>query len=245
MTGIMNRRTLVGLAAGLPFAAAASPALALDAASVCEADHRLALDFANLARYATANRALQESGAATGIVFMGDSITQGWIDKAPEFFTPGRVNRGIGGQTTPQMVLRMMADVLALKPRAVHIMAGTNDIAGNTGPMTEAMSQDNIAAMATLARAQGVVVLLASIPPAANFPWRPGLETRGPIARLNVWIKAYAAQTGATWIDYHPVLADANGAMKPGLAYDGVHPTRAGYAGMATVLTPYLQRLNT
>lgn len=242
MTGRMNRRNVMSLAAGLPFAAA-SPALAVDLSSECGADRRLALDFANLSQYAAANRTLLETGGSADIVFMGDSITQGWIEKWPAFFTKGRINRGIGGQTTPQMVLRMMADVLALKPRVVHIMAGTNDIAGNTGPMTEAMSQDNIAAMTTLARAHGVSVLLASIPPAASFPWRPGLETRAPIARLNSWIRAHAAQTGATWIDYHPVLADSTGAMKSGLAYDGVHPTRPGYDAMATVLTPYLEIL--
>lgn len=243
MTGRVNRRRLMRLAAGLPFAAVAAPALALETSSECEADHRLSLDFANLSRYAVENRTLLAAGRTARIVFMGDSITQGWIDKRPSFFIEGRVNRGIGGQTTPQMVLRMMADVLAHRPQVVHIMAGTNDIAGNTGPMTEAMSQDNIAAMATLARAQGVAVLLASIPPAADFPWRPGLDTSGPIARLNSWIRSYAAQSGATWIDYHPALADAAGAMKAGLAYDGVHPTEAGYDAMAMVLEPRLQAL--
>lgn len=243
MTGRMNRRSLMSLAAGLPFVAASAPALAQARSPECEADHRLSLDFAYLSRYTVENSSLLAAGRTVRIVFMGDSITQGWIDKRPSFFTEGRVNRGIGGQTTPQMVLRMMADVLALKPHVVHIMAGTNDIAGNTGPMTEAMSQDNIAAMATLARAQGVSVLLASIPPAANFPWRPGLETRGPIARLNSWIRAHAEQTGATWIDYHPALADPTGAIKAGLAYDGVHPTEAGYDAMAMVLAPRLQAL--
>jgi hypothetical protein len=163
MTTTLNRRAMMGMAAALPLSAA-MPAKAADCPVESEADRRLHSDFAWLGRYADDNRALIASGVATGIVFMGDSITQGWKDKRPGFFTPGRVNRGIGGQTTPQMLLRMMADVIALRPRAVHIMGGTNDIAGNTGPMTEAMSRDTIAAMTTLARANGLRVLLASIP---------------------------------------------------------------------------------
>ena len=113
---------------------------------------------------------------------LGDSITEGWGHKRPAFFKPGRVNRGIGGQTTAQMVLRMLQDVVQLKPRFVHIMAGTNDIAGNTGPMTVAQSIDNFRAMTMLAHANGIEVLLASVPPAASFPWRPGSRPCGPSA---------------------------------------------------------------
>ncbi|MBB5712671.1 lysophospholipase L1-like esterase [Sphingomonas xinjiangensis] len=148
--------------------------------------------------------------------------------------------RGIGGETTPQMVLRMMADVVHLKPRFVHIMAGTNDIAGNTGKMTLAQSFDNFRMMTTIAQAHGIAVLLASVPPAANFPWRPGLDTVRPIAALNRWLHDYAAQSQATFVDYTPTLADAAGGMKPGLAYDGVHPTELGYDRIAAVLEPLL-----
>jgi lysophospholipase L1-like esterase len=239
----LDRRMVMGMAAALPLGVA-MPARAADCPVESEADRRLRTDFAWTERYADDNRALIASNAVTGIVFMGDSITQGWRDKRPGFFIPGRVGRGIGGQTTPQMLLRMMPDVIALRPRAVHIMGGTNDIAGNTGPMTLTQSQDTIAAMATLARANGVRVMLASIPPAAHYPWRPGLDTRTPIAALNGWLRDYAAHTGLDWIDYHAVLDDGTGAMKPGLSYDDVHPTEAGYDAMADLLAPRLAALD-
>lgn len=198
-------------------------------------------DWPWLGRYAEDNRTLIASGRKVDIVFMGDSITEGWRSKHPAFFTPGRVCRGISGQTTPQMVLRMMADVIALKPRLLHIMAGTNDIAGNTGKISVAQSCDNLRMMTELAQANGIKVLLASVPPADNFPWRPQLDTVGPIRAINAWAAGYARRARATWIDYTPVLADAKGAMKPGLAYDGVHPTEAGYAAMEKVLVPVLK----
>ena len=198
-------------------------------------------DWAGLRRYADENRALLASGAKTNIVFMGDSITQGWREAKPDFFRRGRVGRGIGGQTTPQMVLRMMADVIALKPRYLHIMAGTNDVAGNTGPMTREQTLDNIRMMTQLAQANGIKVLIASVPPADHFPWRPGMDTVKPIRAINVALKAYAARAGATWIDYWPVLADERSAMKSGLANDGVHPTAKGYDVMATVIEPFLR----
>jgi lysophospholipase L1-like esterase len=199
-------------------------------------------DFGMTGYYAEDNAKLLASREPVDIVFMGDSITEGWSDKRPGFFTRGRVARGIGGQTTSQMVLRMFSDVVALKPKAVHIMAGTNDIAGNTGPMTAEMTQNNFRAMSDIARREGIKLLLASIPPAASFPWRPGLETRPRIAELNRWLGRFARQSGATWVDYWRVLDDGTGAMKPGLAVDGVHPTEAGYDAMATVIDPILKR---
>jgi lysophospholipase L1-like esterase len=206
-------------------------------------EERIRMDPAGLARYRDENAALAATPRQPRIVFMGDSITEGWMDKRPGFFTRGRVDRGIGGQTTPQMVLRMMSDVVALKPRAVHLMAGTNDIAGNTGPMTPEMTQNNFRAMSDIARRNGIRVILVSIPPAAGFPWAPTIKTRQPIAEMNAWLKSYAAQTGAAWVDYHTVLDDGTGAMKPGLAVDGVHPTEAGYDAMATVVEPVLARV--
>jgi lysophospholipase L1-like esterase len=200
-------------------------------------------DFGMIDYYRDDNAALVQSREPVDIVFMGDSITEGWKDKRPGFFRRGRIDRGISGQTTPQMVLRMFSDVIALRPKAVHIMAGTNDIAGNTGPMTVQMSENNFRAMIDIAQRHGLKVLLAPVPPAASFPWRAGLETRAPIAALNRRLERLARETGAIWVDYRPILDDGTGAMKPGLAYDGVHPTEAGYEAMATVIEPLLRRL--
>ena len=199
-------------------------------------------DFGMVGYYADDNAKLLASRSPVDVVFMGDSITEGWVDKRPEFFAKGRVDRGIGGQTTPQMVLRMMSDVVALRPRAVHIMGGTNDIAGNTGPMTAQMSENNVRAMTDIAQRHGITVLIASVPPAASFPWAPQIETRRAIAELNRRLKRMAHDTGAVWVDYHPVLDDGTGAMKAGLAIDGVHPTEAGYDAMATVIDPILAK---
>ena len=200
-------------------------------------------DFGMIGYYADDNAKLLASRAPVEVVFMGDSITEGWFDKRPGFFTAGRIDRGIGGQTTPQMVLRMMSDVVDLRPRAVHIMGGTNDIAGNTGPMTPEMSENNIRAMTDIAQRNGIKVLIASVPPAASFPWAPTIQTRPAIAELNRRLKRLAHDTGSVWVDYHPVLDDGTGAMKPGLAVDGVHPTEAGYDAMATVIDPILARV--
>lgn len=215
-------------------AADTSPSASAIAAKAKE-EKRLHEDFAWLARYQPDNVKLLASDRRPDVVFMGDSITQGWIDKVPHFFRAGLVDRGIGGQTTPQMVLRFRQDVIDLHPRAVHIMAGTNDIAGNTGAMSIAQTQANIMTMAELAKLHRIRVILASIPPAANFPWKPGVETVSRIVALNAWLKTYAAQTGAIYADYTAVLDDGYGAMKPGLSVEGVHPTAAGYAVMAPV----------
>jgi lysophospholipase L1-like esterase len=166
---------------------------------------------------------------------MGDSITQLWLDKHPGFFSEGRVGRGISGQTTPQMLLRFRQDVVALHPKVVHILAGTNDIAGNTGPMTAEMTKDNIMDMVEIARANNITVILASIPPADHFPWRPGLETAHKIVELNDWLKSYAARQHLIYADYWSAMQSGQGGMRDGLAFDGVHPTDAGYEVMAGV----------
>jgi lysophospholipase L1-like esterase len=216
---------------GSPALAQTQPTAEQKAQWAREGEERLHKDWAWLGRYQEANARVTTPAK---VVFMGDSITQGWFDMVPAFFTPGRYGRGIGGQTTPQMLLRFRQDVIDLHPQVVQIMAGTNDIAGNTGPMTPDQTKANLMSMAELARAHGIRVILASIPPADHFPWRPGLATAPQIAALNAWMKDYAARTGATYADYWTALHDGQ-ALKASLTYDGVHPNTAGYAAMAPV----------
>lgn len=236
-------RSLIALALlGAPAAAQqAEPTDAQRAQWAREWEERLHSDWAYLARYRDANAALVPAPGKPRIVFMGDSITEGWVDKVPAFFTPGRVGRGISGQTTPQMLVRFHQDVLALKPRVVHILAGINDVAGNTGPADDRMIEDNVRAMTELAQAHGVRVVLASILPAADFPWRPGLDPGERVVRLNAWIKAYAGRSGAVYADYWSAMHDGVG-MRAGLAYDGVHPTEAGYQVMVLVADAAIAR---
>ena len=200
-------------------------------------------DFGMVGYYADENAELIAAKVSADVVFMGDSITENWRDKRPSFFTRGRVDRGISGQTTSQMVLRMMSDVVALRPRAVHIMGGTNDIAGNTGPMTAQMSEDNVRAMSDIAQRHGIKVIIGSVPPAASLPWAPKIQSRPLIAELNRRLERTAHETRSTWIDYHSVLDDGTNAMKPGLAVDGVHPSEAGYDAMQELVEPLLARV--
>jgi len=189
-------------------------------------------DFGGLKRYAAANAALapQEKGR---VVFYGDSITDGWPITGGTYF-PGKpyVNRGISGQTTPQMLVRFRQDVIALHPEAVLILAGTNDIAGNTGPSTLEMIEDNFRSMAELAKANHIRVILASVTPAADYPWRRGLEPAPKIQALNQWLFQYAAEQKFTYLDYYTSMAGPDGGMKPGISKDGVHPNATGYAIM-------------
>ncbi len=200
-------------------------------------------DWANLCRFSAANAAVAASGERPQVVFMGDSITENWLLGDSALFDASHVNRGIGGQTTPQMLLRFRADVVALRPQAVHLMAGTNDVAGNTGPSTLQDVKNNLMSMVELARAHDIKVLLGSIPPAGAFSWRPDIDPRPFIAELNQWLRDYAAAEGLIYIDYHTPLATADGALRPELGNDGVHPNRAGYAVMRSVLDTQLAAL--
>lgn len=191
--------------------------------------HMLTRDHGQLCRYRAQNAALHEP---VRVVFMGDSITDNWIGADPSMFRNGCIDRGISGQTTAQMLLRFRQDVIALHPKAVHIMAGTNDIAGNTGAATIEIVQGHIETMAELARAHGIKVILASIPPAAAFPWSPAMRPAPQIVTFNIWLRGYARSHGYTYVDYHGAMATPAGGMKAGLATDGVHPTPAGYAMM-------------
>jgi lysophospholipase L1-like esterase len=166
---------------------------------------------------------------------MGESITEGWVNLSGDFFLPGRIGRGISGQTTPQMLARFRQDVIDLHPEVVQIMAGTNDIAGNTGPMTPEETQENIRSMVELAHAHGIRVIIASIPPADHFPWKPGLDVADKVVAMNAWLKAYAARAGCTYADYWSALKGNGLGMREGLSSDGVHPTAAGYQVMAPV----------
>jgi len=168
---------------------------------------------------------------------MGDSITEGWARYFDTEF-PGKpyVNRGIGGQTTPQMLVRFRQDVIALHPRAVVILAGINDIAGNTGPSTLEMIENNLMSMTDLARANGIAVVLCSVLPANRLSWRPDLQPARDVVELNAWMKRYAAQRGATFVDYWTAMADAQQGLPPALSADGVHPNEAGYRVMAPLV---------
>jgi CubicO group peptidase (beta-lactamase class C family)/lysophospholipase L1-like esterase len=196
---------------------------------------RLQNDWANLQRYHAADMQLTAPAAAENrVVFFGNSITEGW---APHFATmfPGApyLGRGISGQTTPQMLVRFRQDVVDLQPRVVVILAGTNDIAGNTGPSTLEMIEDNLKSMTEMAQANGIRVVLSSVLPVYDYPWRPGLEPAGKIVALNAWMKQYAASVGAVYLDYHSAMADARQGMRAELSGDGVHPNLAGYQVMA------------
>jgi lysophospholipase L1-like esterase len=194
---------------------------------------RLATDWAQLCRYEADNRALVAPvDGERRVVFMGDSITEFWKLADPALFSAGVIDRGISGQTTGQMLLRFRQDVVALRPVAVHLMAGTNDIAGNSGPTTVETVQANIQSMVEMAEAHGITVVLASVPPAADFSWRPGLKPAPTIQKLNAWLRRYAADKGIRYVDYHAVLADGAQGLKKSLANDGVHPNRDGYALM-------------
>ena len=202
------------------------------------------LDWPYLARYRAENAALPPPDPQIPrVVFLGDSITEVWKGADPAFFAkPGYVNRGVGGQTTPQMLVRFRADVIDLKPRLVHIMAGTNDIAGNTGPEDQAQIENNLMTMVELARAHHIRVVLGSVPPASEIFWRAGQDPIPRIAALNAWIKAYAAREGVVYADYYAVLTDGAGGMRPAYSRDGVHPTPAGYAVMEAVTEAALQK---
>jgi lysophospholipase L1-like esterase len=188
---------------------------------------QLANDWPNLARYRDANRNLPPvSASESRVVFMGDSITELWDRDSGKF---------IGGQTTPQMLIRFQQDVVALKPKVVVINAGTNDIAGNTGPSSLEMIEDNLRSMTQIAAANGIHVVLASVTPAYDYPWKRGLEPADKVVSLNSWMKDYCARTGCVYADYFTPMADDKHGMKEGLSRDGIHPTPAGYAIMAPI----------
>lgn len=190
-------------------------------------------DWPNLAKYRDDDDKLgPPAKEESRVVFLGDSITEFW-SLSGSF--PGKpyINRGISGQTTPQILLRFRQDVIALQPKVVVILAGTNDIAENTGPITLAAIEDNLKSMVDLAKRNGIRVVFSALVPALQYPWRPDLAPVEKIRALNDWMKGYAAKEGLIFLDYHSAMANDKRGLKAELSEDGVHPNKAGYALMA------------
>lgn len=198
-------------------------------------EERLHNDWAYLARYRDENARLgPPRPGERRVVFMGNSITEEWAKHfATMFADRPYVGRGISGQTTSQMLVRFRQDVIALQPAVVVLLAGTNDIAGNTGPATLEMIQDNLASMANLATANGIRVVLASVLPAYDYPWKPGLRPAPKIVALNAWMRAHAREHGLVYLDYHSAMRDERDGLRAEYSNDGVHPNEAGYRVMA------------
>jgi lysophospholipase L1-like esterase len=235
------RRTVLtsGVAVGVAVSAAAraQTAPATPEPPGPPTEHQLLTDWPDLQHYRDDNLRVRALPAgARRVVFLGDSITREWPLFHPEFFAPnGYICRGISGQTTPQMLVRLRQDVISLAPEAMHLMAGTNDIAENTGPYHPEATTNNIISIAELAKLHGIRVILASVPPAVEYGWHPGHEPAPKIRALNEWIRKYAVGAGFIYADYTAILDNGVGGMKPGLSYDGVHPSKAGYQAMEQV----------
>lgn len=205
----------------------------------------VAQDWANLNRYKHENLELQNRQPNQNrIVFMGNSITEFWKENRPDFFRENPfVDRGISGQTTPKMLLRFRQDVIDLKPVAVVILAGINDVAENTGPTTTDEIVGNIVSMCELAKANDIQVVLCSVLPAADFYWRPGLNPAPKVLELNDRLYQYAAENKLIWVDYYSEMNDGKGGLKKEFGDDGVHPNKAGYAVMEKILMDKISQL--
>jgi lysophospholipase L1-like esterase len=202
-----------------------------------------AQDWPNLNKYKKANSVLKAPETGDNrIVFLGDSITEFWGTINPEFFEgKAYINRGISGQTSPQILLRFSADVIALKPSIVVILAGVNDIAGNTGPTTLEEITDTIFSMIKLANANHIKVILCSVLPAADFPWKTNQKPADKIIALNTLLTNYANANAIPFVDYHTAMTNDEGGLPLAYSNDGVHPNKAGYQVMATLLENSIQ----
>ena len=202
-------------------------------------------DWANFKKYEAANKADKDLPASERkVVFMGNSITEGWYRNDSSFFKTNHfIGRGISGQTTSQMLVRFRKDVLELKPKAVVILAGTNDIAGNTGDITLPNILGNLASMAELAKAHGIKVLLCSVTPAFEYPWSKGKEPNIKIPALNKLIQQYCENNGVRYVDFFSKMVDERGGLPASLAKDGVHPTLEGYKIMETAVLGAIEDL--
>lgn len=213
--------------------------------STFAANYGNAQDWPNLAEFQEVNATLEAPKKGENrVVFMGNSITIGWINSRPEFFE-GKpwINRGISGQTTPQMLVRFRQDVIDLKPKVVVLLAGTNDIAGNTGPSTIPMIMDNIKGMAEMAHANGIKVVLSSTLPAYDYPWKPGLEPATKIIELNKMIKSYCKKNGHVYLDYFSAMVDERNGLPKKYAEDEVHPTIEGYKVMEPLVEEAIAKI--
>ena len=201
-------------------------------------------DWPNLRRYRGENeKAGSPAAKENRVVFMGNSITDGWINASPDFFSKNPyLDRGISGQTTPQMLIRFRQDVIDLKPKVVAILAGINDIAENTGPSSVKMIEDNLMSMSQLARANGIKVVLCSILPANAFPWRPGINPIEKISAINEWMKNYAAKNHFVYVDYYDAMVDDQKGLPANLSKDGVHPTLEGYKIMEPLVVKGIEK---
>ncbi len=207
-----------------------------------QATERQTKDWPWLCRFASENAAVLQSGVRPKVIFIGDSITENWKLGDPSRFSATVLDRGIGGQTTPQILLRFYQDVVALRPQAVHIMAGTNDVSGNTGAVTDEAIVDNIRAMIDIAQANRIRVVLAAITPSKQFVARPSVDPSPRIAAVNRALVKLAADKKITFVDYGPVLADSQGGMAAALGNDGLHPNRDGYAAMRPLTDKAIKR---
>ncbi len=204
-----------------------------------------AQDWANLQYYSAQNEQLiAAKNNENRVVFMGNSITEGWSQHAPKFFAnKDYVNRGISGQTTPQMLLRFKQDVIALKPKLVVLLAGTNDIAENTGPSSIQMIVNNITSMIEIARAHNIKVILCSVLPAYDYPWRPGLKPNEKIPKLNAALTRYSKEQDLPYVDYFSAMTDGKNGLLKKYTYDGVHPNKLGYERMGVLLQKAINTL--
>ncbi|MFM5932120.1 MAG: GDSL-type esterase/lipase family protein [Novosphingobium sp.] len=200
-------------------------------------------DWTGICAYYAENAAIRQSGKPVDVVFIGDSITQHWAHFDPALFDGARLNRGITSQSAAQILARFPSDVVALKPRVVHIIAGTNDVVGTSGPSSPQAWRDAMTAMVDLARANGIAVIVGTLPPMAVNPFDDDHRPVPIIAEQNRWLAQLAQEKGLVLADYHAALSMPQGGFKPGLAYDALHPDGRGYAAMRPVLDAALARV--
>ncbi|WP_396191436.1 GDSL-type esterase/lipase family protein [Flavobacterium sp.] len=201
-------------------------------------------DWANLKKYDSENKELSTTPTSKRIVFMGDSITEFWKVNDSSFFDKSKINRGISGQTTPQMLLRFPQDVISLKPEVVIILAGINDIAENTGPISNEGILENIIAMSDLAKANNIKVLLCSILPANRFNWNPKIAPANRVIELNKMIQSYANKNKISYVDYFAQMVDDENGLQKQYGEDGVHPNKEGYEVMKSIVNEAMKRLS-